>query len=79
MRKKINGGLTSQSMWPLRYPKEACGLVVQAGGNQIGVPCKNISDNPTEHFAISPEEKRDAEKQGAVLMVIHSHPDVLQL
>ncbi|MDH2066893.1 C40 family peptidase [Pantoea sp. GD03673] len=61
------------------YPTEACGLVIQSGRTQNYIPCRNIANVPTEHFTLSPEDKRAAEAQGEILMVIHSHPDVPQL
>ncbi|MCX8581565.1 C40 family peptidase [Gilliamella sp. B3482] len=57
------------------YPNEACGFIVDTGKTQKYIPCKNMSDNPTEHFLISPDEQLDAEKQGEIIMVVHSHPD----
>jgi len=61
------------------YPKEACGLIIQSGRTQTYIPCRNIADDPTQDFTLSPEDKRAAEAQGDILMVIHSHPDVPQL
>lgn len=61
------------------YPKEACGVVVQSQNGQIYIPCRNTSDKPTEHFTLSPDDYLEAEKQGEVLMIIHSHPDVATL
>ena len=61
------------------YPNEACGLIVDTGKTQKYIPCKNMSDNPREHFLISPDEQLDAEKQGEIIMIIHSHPDVVSL
>ena len=61
------------------YPNEACGLIVDTGKIQKYIPCNNISDKPTEHFEISPEEQLGAEKQGEIIMIIHSHPDVPKL
>ena len=55
------------------YPNEACGLIVDTGKTQKFIPCKNMSDNPKEHFLISPDEQLEAEKQGEILMIIHSH------
>lgn len=61
------------------YPNEACGFIIDTGKKQIYLPCKNISDNPKAHFLISPEEQLAAEKQGEIIMIIHSHPDVTSL
>ena len=57
------------------YPNEACGVIVDTGKTQKFIPCKNMSDNPKEHFLISPDEQLEAEKQGEIIMIIHSHPD----
>jgi len=77
MRKKILEAIREHVA--AEYPKEACGLVIQSGRTQTYVPCRNIAESPTEHFTLSPEDKRAAEAQGDILMVIHSHPDVPQL
>ncbi len=77
MRKKILEAIREHVA--AEYPKEACGLVIQSGRTQTYVPCRNIAESPTENFTLSPEDKRAAEAQGDILMVIHSHPDVPQL
>ena len=77
MRKKILEAIREHVA--AEYPREACGFVIQSGRKQEYVPCRNIHEEPTEHFTISSEDKRAAEKIGAILMVIHSHPDVPQL
>lgn len=77
MRKKILEAIREHVA--AEYPKEACGLVIQSGRTQTYFPCRNIAESPTEHFTLSPEDKRAAEAQGDILMVIHSHPDVPQL
>lgn len=77
MRKKILEAIREHVA--AEYPKEACGLVIQSGRTQTYVPCRNIAESPTKHFTLSPEDKRAAEAQGDILMVIHSHPDVPQL
>lgn len=61
------------------YPKEACGVIVQAGHNQTFIPCRNIADNPEEMFTLSPEDKGAAGELGEIIMIVHSHPDVVQL
>jgi len=77
MRKKILDAIREHVA--AEYPKEACGLIIQCGRTQKYVPCRNISEEPTAHFILSPEDKRAAESEGTILMVIHSHPDVPQL
>lgn len=77
MRKKIMNAIRTHV--EAEYPREACGLVVQIGRAQEYIPCRNIHASPTEHFTLAPEDLIAAEEQGEVLMVIHSHPDVVQL
>jgi len=59
------------------YPKECCGLIVKATSKKIYIPCINTAD--TEHqedeFVISPEAYAEAEDQGEILAVVHSHCD----
>ncbi|CAM8073824.1 Proteasome lid subunit RPN8/RPN11, contains Jab1/MPN metalloenzyme (JAMM) motif [Atlantibacter hermannii] len=57
------------------YPNECCGLIVRIGRQRRYVPCENTHDNRTEHFRISAEAWAAAEDAGAVLAVVHSHPD----
>lgn len=61
------------------YPREACGVVVLVGRAQEYIPCRNIHEKPEEHFTLAPDDLIAAEEQGDVLMVVHSHPDVVQL
>lgn len=61
------------------YPKEACGLIVQSGQQQIFIPCRNIADKPEETFTLSPEDQLAARARGEIIMLIHSHPDVVRL
>lgn len=77
MRKKIMAAITAHV--EAEYPNEACGVVVQIGRAQEYLPCRNISDTPTESFTLAPDDYAAAEAQGEVLMIIHSHPDVVQL
>ncbi len=53
---------------------ESCGLVVKTQIGMTYVPCSNIADDPTQRFAIAPEEFASAEDIGEVVMIIHSHP-----
>lgn len=62
-----------------QYPNEACGLIIQTGTAQIFFRCRNVAESPTENFTISPDEYLAASTLGEVIMVIHSHPDVVQL
>lgn len=77
MRKKLMDAIRMHVA--AEYPKEACGLVVQAGRAQHYIPCRNISDKPEESFTLAPADKAAATQKGEIIMVIHSHPDVVQL
>ncbi|WP_428945310.1 C40 family peptidase [Pantoea sp. FN060301] len=77
MRKKIINAVRAHV--EAEYPNEACGVVIQSGRSQSYIPCRNISDTPSEHFSLAPQDYAAAEEQGEVLMIIHSHPDVVQL
>ncbi|EGO8461990.1 peptidase P60 [Escherichia coli] len=77
MRKKLMEAIRAHVA--AEYPNEACGVVVQTGRAQNYIPCRNVSDNPTESFTLAPEDKSAAAEQGEIIMVIHSHPDVVQL
>ncbi|MBU9845786.1 C40 family peptidase [Rahnella ecdela] len=61
------------------YPNEACGLIVETGTGQRFIPCRNIAENMAETFMLSPDDYLAANEIGEVIMVIHSHPDVVQL
>lgn len=55
--------------------RESCGVVVVRKGKHYYVPCRNIASR-NEHFVIHPEDLADAEDQGTLAMVVHSHPDI---
>ncbi|UHM89862.1 C40 family peptidase [Rahnella victoriana] len=61
------------------YPNEACGLIVETGTGQRFIPSRNIADKPADTFTLSPDDYLAATELGDVIMVIHSHPDVVQL
>ncbi|CAK8741820.1 hypothetical protein SODG_005138 [Sodalis praecaptivus] len=61
------------------YPKEACGLIVQTATGARYLPCRNIHPSPTDHFTLSPDDYAQAEVQGDIVMIVHSHPDVVRL
>ena len=59
-------------------PEESCGLVLNIKGKELYWKCKNISSNYKEKsFVIDPLDYADAEDQGVVLGIVHSHPDGL--
>ncbi|MFD3249846.1 C40 family peptidase [Rahnella aquatilis] len=61
------------------YPNEACGLIVETGTGQRFIPCRNVAENPADTFTLSPDDYLAATELGEAIMVIHSHPDVVQL
>jgi len=61
------------------YPNEACGVVVETGSGQKFIPCQNIATNPRDFFTLSPTDKRAAADEGEIIMIVHSHPDVVAL
>ena len=77
MREKLMAAIREHAA--AEYPRECCGVVVQAGRKQRYIRCENISDKPEEHFTLSPADYLNAEKEGEIIMVVHSHPDVAQL
>ncbi|WP_426287553.1 C40 family peptidase [Luteibacter sp. E-22] len=58
------------------YPRECCGLVVVAKGRERYITCRNMAENPAEHFALDPREYVAAAESGEITAVVHSHPDV---
>ncbi|WP_429621355.1 C40 family peptidase [Serratia sp. 2723] len=58
------------------YPNESCGFVVQNGRKARYLPCRNVAENVLDNFVISPQEYAQAEDQGEIIRIIHSHPDV---
>ncbi|VTR60928.1 Uncharacterised protein [Serratia fonticola] len=58
------------------YPNESCGFVVQNGRKARYLPCRNVAENALDNFVISPQEYAQAEDQGEIIRIIHSHPDV---
>ncbi|MFD2641863.1 C40 family peptidase [Pseudomonas japonica] len=57
------------------YPAESCGLLLAVDRKQVYFPCANVASEPTEEFRISPEQYAEAEDQGKVIGIVHSHPD----
>ena len=77
MRKKLREAIRAHV--EAEYPDEACGVIIQSGRRQEYIPCRNVSETPGEAFTLAPEDKSAAAEQGEIIMVIHSHPDVVQL
>jgi proteasome lid subunit RPN8/RPN11 len=58
----------------LEYPRECCGLIIVVRGREKYIPCRNVAVG-TEHFVLPAEDFAEAETQGAIMAVVHSHPD----
>ncbi|KVK77804.1 C40 family peptidase [Burkholderia sp. MSMB1498] len=56
------------------YPHECCGLVIVERGRERYVECSNAATG-SDHFVLPAEEYAAAEDRGAVVAVVHSHPD----
>jgi proteasome lid subunit RPN8/RPN11 len=56
------------------FPREACGLVIQAAGALSYRACRNLADGQA-HFVMSPEDIAAAESSGQLVAVVHSHPN----
>lgn len=57
------------------YPKEACGFVILVGKKMVLKVCANISSTPQTNFVISPDDFADAEDQGSIVSIWHTHVD----
>lgn len=55
---------------------ECCGFVID---NKTYMPCNNISNDPKNHFEISPDDWIKAEEKGVITAVVHSHPGGLPI
>lgn len=58
------------------YPREACGLVCIVKGRERYMRCRNLASSAAEQFILSPEDYANADEQGEIIAVVHSHPDV---
>ncbi|WP_372356988.1 C40 family peptidase [Xanthomonas sp. NCPPB 3443] len=57
------------------FPREACGLVVATAEGERYIPCRNTADTASEHFRLPGEDYAEAEDQGEILALVHSHPN----
>lgn len=57
-----------------KAPEECCGLLIRVGRKLAYLPAANSALNPLQDFRIDPEAWADAEDQGKVVAVVHSHP-----
>lgn len=58
------------------YPKECCGIVVLLPDKRLKVlQCTNDDPEPTKCFRFEANRLLDAEQEGQILYIYHSHPD----
>lgn len=57
------------------YPRECCGFIVVVKGKDRYLPCDNAAATPNEHFRLRAEAYADASEVGAIVGVVHSHPN----
>lgn len=57
------------------YPNEICGVVVITEKGEEYIRCVNTSTDPAEEFSMCPVSYLEAEAQGEVVGIVHSHPD----
>ena len=55
------------------YPRESCGVVIVKKGKQTYIECRNIAEE--DEFIIHPEDLADAEDDGEIICIVHSHPN----
>ena len=55
-------------------PHEACGILIAAPNGQRYWPCRNICEQPDQHFVMDPRDYYRAMLNGTILALIHSHP-----
>lgn len=53
------------------FPQESCGLVVDGQYWR----CRNICEQPTEHFVLDPRDYLNAYRSGQIQGIVHSHPE----
>ena len=53
------------------YPQESVGVVMADGY----VPCVNVHREPEKAFEVDPEETKSLLQRGAILALVHSHPE----
>ncbi|WP_323616499.1 C40 family peptidase [Pseudomonas putida] len=57
-----------------KAPQECCGLLVRVGRKLLYLPMANAAAKPEENFRIGAEDWAEAEDQGVIAAVVHSHP-----
>tara|TARA_R100001510_G_C7626516_1_gene186285 strand:+ start:664 stop:1008 length:345 start_codon:yes stop_codon:yes gene_type:complete len=61
-------------------PEESCGVLININNKIKYIPCKNVANEIKDvAFIIDPLDYADAEDQGDVVGIVHSHPqDILK-
>lgn len=58
------------------FPREACGLIIDAGrGRAEVIACRNIAEKPETFFVLDPRDYAEAESRGRIVALYHSHPN----
>ncbi|EEC8803340.1 phage tail protein, partial [Escherichia coli] len=55
-------------------PAESCGFVTGTPEGERYQPCVNVSAEPEAYFRIAPEDWLQAQMQGEIVALVHSHP-----
>lgn len=59
-----------------QYPNEACGLVVRVGKKSVPVACKNVAENPQQHFVMDVRDYAAASDMGEIIGIWHTHVEL---
>lgn len=59
-----------------QYPNEACGLVVRVGKKSVPVACKNVAENPQQHFVMDVRDYAAASDMGEIIGIWHTHVEI---
>lgn len=56
------------------YPRESCGVIIVKKGRKKYIPCLNLAQG--NDFLINPVDYARAEDEGAIIKIVHSHPNL---